>query len=1117
VRPGQHYEGFEFVHDLWTSRVHPESFVEDADPSRGKKPKKVAAQPNAPVDADDADGGERKESDSDEDDDGSDDGSDSDTSSVAGAVGVAVDARKFGKSPFEGTVCGDTATLWGRRVAQCGSGASAAFACNDRGELFCWGGRDAWWREINAEDGADAVVVDGDETKEDDPILGGGMTERSQLLLNVRGKMAWAVEEEAKEQKALDDNHEQRPDDILADTLKAVCQYFDEWEPAPTNDTRLQHLQNVLLPCVEFEALRLSVDLRGQSSDNKNKQDLVDILFECLEIEEMAMPEGGSSRLRKMELDYAECKKRGRSRMAAKIAQELKETWAPLEQKRVALGEERRVRTVAAQEATHTKVEEGYRRWRAVQQAADEEGDPGGALALAPARNRKGRPKKGAKGSGRRGQGGKAASGAGGELALVDEAGAELVTPGSSSRGGGQSTGGSSRRQGKKRAVIQPIGVTARGPGPHIIPKSGRCRVIGVGGYHAAAVHTSGDLYVWGCGNYGRLGLGSTDNPDGYTRSSKGAPTKCETIASVEDVACGFSHSALVTTDQRLYVWGAGTTGKLGLGPITEQFECYCPEPTLLTIPGGRKVRMASCGHAHTAVVCMSGELYVWGSGDGGRLGLGKDRTGTFLEPVLVENLRNLGIRMWDVACGKAHTLAATRVREVFRGEGEHRVRVMDGGKVFQAGTAMAVGSYTPAFAPVVRLADQAVKSISAGDTHSGCVTVDGELFTWGSNAFGACGHPIVQEFIPTPTVVSCLYVLSKSLAIGKMVRQSSVYNKRGPTVVNNGVEIGDGENFCCHTQLDQQAWWDVDLGGLAVIDTITIHNREDSPADSSLGDDHFSKRLFPVWAILSVEPFTDEVGGQSLNDAFAVGTAMKKFTKNRRKIIWELPSNSIGRYVRIQLEGVNYLHIAEVGVFGCWGTHKNVGRVGRVSCGAGVTLATIEALKREADLEQAYVRAIKCDPFCALVLRQYHSFFEAYRVWGEGGDDLIDTCPLCRGGTVCEICQFHNMWPMKDKLPSGPGGRLRRFDSIARLCEEEPPPPLDFVAAVLPDRSWAAWFRKKLKLVWSVLSGKQRKQKKLDELRRRQEKALAAAKEDESDEVPFDDNDSDSTSSDED
>ena len=34
----------------------------------------------------------------------------------------------------------------------------------------------------------------------------------------------------------------------------------------------------------------------------------------------------------------------------------------------------------------------------------------------------------------------------------------------------------------------------------------------------------------------------------------------------VEQIACGHSHSACITSNQQLYVWGVGLNGKLGLG-----------------------------------------------------------------------------------------------------------------------------------------------------------------------------------------------------------------------------------------------------------------------------------------------------------------------------------------------------------------------------------------------------------------------------------------------------------------------------------------------------------------------------------------------------------------------
>lgn len=89
------------------------------------------------------------------------------------------------------------------------------------------------------------------------------------------------------------------------------------------------------------------------------------------------------------------------------------------------------------------------------------------------------------------------------------------------------------------------------------------------------------------------------------------------------------------------------------------------------------------------------------------------------------------------------------------------------------------------------------------------------------------------------------------------------VNNRRGPEMAINGDKDGDGEAKCIHTQRDQCPWWEVDLGRLAVINTIEVWNREDVPIDVSQGEDYFTKRLFPCWMLVSTDPFPEGTGGQ--------------------------------------------------------------------------------------------------------------------------------------------------------------------------------------------------------------------------------------------------------------
>ncbi|KAL6192054.1 hypothetical protein ACLB2K_038441 [Fragaria x ananassa] len=158
--------------------------------------------------------------------------------------------------------------------------------------------------------------------------------------------------------------------------------------------------------------------------------------------------------------------------------------------------------------------------------------------------------------------------------------------------------------------------------------------LVACGEYHSCAVSMSGDLFAWGDGthNAGLLGHGTDVShwiPKRITGSLEGLQ--------VMSVACGTWHSALATSNGKLFTFGDGKFGVLGHGD--RESVTYPKEVQLLS---GLKTIKVACGVWHTAAIVevmgqagvnvSSRKLFTWGDGDKHRLGHGsKDTSSSYL------------------------------------------------------------------------------------------------------------------------------------------------------------------------------------------------------------------------------------------------------------------------------------------------------------------------------------------------------------------------------------------------------------------------------------------------------------------------------------------------------
>jgi len=244
-----------------------------------------------------------------------------------------------------------------------------------------------------------------------------------------------------------------------------------------------------------------------------------------------------------------------------------------------------------------------------------------------------------------------------------------------------------------------------------------------------AVVTIEGGVYSVGNALDGRLGLG-------LDRPAK-AFTQIGGLENVTKVSCGKSHSAALTADGKVAVWGNGREGALGAGDA----ETYWI-PYWLTF--ARPVSWVSCGSRHTGFV-VDAELFMCGSSDTGQLGTGRrDREYTPVKIPIPEQVSS-------VACGIFHTLILAKSGKVYA----------TGGNTFgQLGD----GSKRSVLKPIELKTINKVQQVSCSH-HSAAVTMTGHLYLWGTGVFGEFLAPklVLSERIVHASVGGCSGVATDS------------------------------------------------------------------------------------------------------------------------------------------------------------------------------------------------------------------------------------------------------------------------------------------------------------------------------------------------------------------
>ncbi|CAH0477391.1 unnamed protein product [Peronospora belbahrii] len=277
---------------------------------------------------------------------------------------------------------------------------------------------------------------------------------------------------------------------------------------------------------------------------------------------------------------------------------------------------------------------------------------------------------------------------------------------------------------------------------------------ISCGGCHSAAVTNDGTLYMWGETHWGQLGL-----PKEFEKTHESVPVECLIPEAYCDervvkVSCGGTHTATLTNLGRVFVWGRGDSGQLGIGSAwLKETDDKClmgvSQPHLLDRLNGEKVVQVACGAFHSAAVTEQGHVYIWGKEDYGMLGLGQ--TSDQQTPKRIEFFDNIPAHR--VSCGGWHTVVVAKSGECYAfGRGEYG----------RLGLGDAKSRTRPHL--VKALQGKTVIQAACGGSHTLFVTSDGLAYVAGRADHGRLGLADVKSLaVPTHLDFGSIPVLQVS------------------------------------------------------------------------------------------------------------------------------------------------------------------------------------------------------------------------------------------------------------------------------------------------------------------------------------------------------------------
>ncbi|KAM6315377.1 X-linked retinitis pigmentosa GTPase regulator [Podargus strigoides] len=234
------------------------------------------------------------------------------------------------------------------------------------------------------------------------------------------------------------------------------------------------------------------------------------------------------------------------------------------------------------------------------------------------------------------------------------------------------------------------------------------------GDEHTAIVTGNGKLYMFGSNNWGQLGLGSKNTVSKPTCVKALKPEKTKLAV------CGRNHTLVYTEKGNVYAAGGNNEGQLGLGDTEERTTFHL----ISFFTNQHKIKQLAAGSYTSAAVTEDGQLFMWGDNSEGQIGLANESC------VSVPCQVDVGKPVSSISCGYYHSALITGDGELYTfGEPEN-------GKLGLLPEQLK-NNRVPQ--PVLGIMEK-VNKVACGGEHT-VVLTETDVYTFGLGQYGQLGH----------------------------------------------------------------------------------------------------------------------------------------------------------------------------------------------------------------------------------------------------------------------------------------------------------------------------------------------------------------------------------------